>query len=341
MFKGEKMLKEEVLETINKYNLIEEGDKIVLGVSGGPDSISMLNILYELKEKLKIEIFVAHINHGLRENAKIDEEFVKNYCSQRNIQCFVLNAKVGKIAQEHKTGLEETGRKVRYDFFNEVMKKTGSNKIAIAHNMNDNAETIIMNIVRGTGISGLRGIEAKNGNYIRPLIESKREKIEQYCEDENLNPRHDESNDVNIYTRNKVRNIVIPYIKKELNPNIIDTLDRLSKIAKDDIDFLNAETEKAYNNVLLEENLNVYNEEKKATIILDLKRFNNENKAIQKRLILYSINKIFGSTQGVERIHVEDMIKLCNNNIGNKYLTPNKKTKIVIKNKKIYIEGTK
>ena len=331
------MLKEEVLETIKKYELIKEGDRIVLGVSGGPDSISMLNILYELKDELKIEIFVAHINHGLRENAKIDEEFVKDFCKKRSIECFVLNAKVGELAQESKTGLEETGRKVRYDFFNEIMKKTNSNKIAIAHNMNDNAETIIMNIVRGTGLSGLKGIEAKNGNYIRPLIESKRETIEAYCDKENLNPRHDESNDINIYTRNKVRNVVIPYVKRELNPNIIDTLDRLSKIAKDDIDYLNQETEKAYREVVLEENSN----EKNTIIVLDLKKFNNENKAIQKRLILYSISRIFGSTQGIERIHVEDMIKLCNNNIGNKYLTPNKKTKIVIKNKKIYIEGVK
>lgn len=343
------MLKENVIETIKKYNLIEDGDKIVLGVSGGPDSLSMLNILYEISNKSSIEgafkknieIFVAHINHGLRENANIDEEFVKNFCKEKNIECFVLNANVGKLAQEEKRGLEETGRDVRYKFFDEILEKTNSNKIAIAHNMNDNAETIIMNIVRGSGLSGLKGIEAKNGKYIRPLIESKREEIEQYCNEQNLNPRHDESNDINIYTRNKVRNIVIPYIKKELNPNIIDTLDRLSKIAKDDLEFLDTETEKAYNLAVLEENIDVYNKEKKATIILDLKKFNKENKAIQKRIILYSINKIFGSTRGIERIHVEDMIKLCNNNIGNKYLTPNKKTKIVIKNKKIYIEGTK
>ena len=335
------MLKEEVLETIKKYHLIEAGDKIVLGVSGGPDSLSMLNILYELKEELKIQICVAHINHGLRENAKVDEAFVKEFCEKRNIDCYVLNAKVGEIAQKEKRGLEETGREVRYQFFDEVQEKTGSNKIAIAHNMNDNAETIIMNIVRGSGLAGLIGIEARNGKYIRPLIESKRETIEEYCEEEKLNPRHDESNDVNIYTRNKVRNVAIPYIKEELNPNIIDTINRLSKIAKDDLDYLELQTQKAYETIVLEENFNVYNEEKKATIILDLKKFNQENKAIQKRIILYAITKIFGSTKGIERIHVEDMIKLCNNNIGNKFLTPNKKTKIVIKNKKIYLEGAK
>lgn len=194
------------------------------------------------------------------------------------------------------------------------------------------------------GLSGLKGIEEINGIYIRPLIECDREEIEKFCEEEKLNPRHDESNDENIYTRNKLRNVAIPYIKKELNPNIIDTIIRLSDIAKDDINYLSIQTKNAYENMLFKESFskeNVYNNEKEAKIILDLKKFNNENKAIQKRVILYAINELFGTTKGIEKIHIEDIIKLCNNNIGNKFLTPNKKTKIVIKNKKIYIERLK
>ena len=340
------MLKEKVLETIKKHNLINDGDRIVCGVSGGPDSISMLNILNEVKnEKIyDFEIFVAHVNHGLRENAKIDERYVLDYCKNNNIECFVLNANIKEEAEKQKRGLEETGRIMRYDFFDKVLKETNSNKIAIAHNSNDNVETIIMNIVRGTGLSGLKGIEAKSGIYIRPLIESSRELIEEYCNKESLNPRHDESNDENIYTRNKIRNIAIPYIKQELNPNILETITRLSEIAKDDLNYLDLQTQNAYKDMCVEEkNIteNVYNVEKEATIILDLKKFNKENKAIQKRIILYSINKIFGTTKGIEKIHIEDIIKLCNNNIGNKFLTPNKKTKIVIKNKKINIIGLK
>ena len=168
--------------------------------------------------------------------------------------------------------------------------------------------------------------------------------IEEYCEKENLKPRHDESNDENVYTRNKIRNIVIPYVKKELNPNFLETITRLSDIAKDDLDYLEIQTKNAYKDMCIEEkNIteNVYNVENEATIILDLRKFNSQNKAIQKRIMLYSINKIFGSTKGIEKIHIEDIIKLCNNNIGNKFLTPNKKTKIVIKNKKIYIIGLK
>ena len=369
------MLEQEILKTINKYNLIESGDKIVLGVSGGPDSICMLNILNKIKKDLKFDIVVAHINHGIRENAKYDEEFVKKICEKMEIKCFILHAKVKEIAEKEKRGIEEAGRIVRYNFFNEIMYKTNSNKIAIAHNANDNAETIIMNMIRGSGTNGLKGIDAKNGVYIRPLIKIQREDIEKYCKENNLKPRHDESNDENIYTRNKIRNIAIPYIKLELNPNIIDTLNRLSDIAKEELDYIKIQTEKVYEDICLYENIlvkDVYNKEDKSKITLDtqkeykyvtnniynelenlidnkesefiilnLKKFNEEHITIQKRIILYSINKLFGSTKGIEKIHIDDIIKLCNNNIGNKFLTPNKKIKIVIKNKKIYIIAKK
>ena len=339
------MLGEKVFETIKKYNLIDNGDKLVLGVSGGPDSITMLDIINKIKmnNKIKFDFVVAHVNHGLRENAKLDEEYVKDFCKKIDAECYYFSANVKLLSLKEKKGLEETGRKVRYDFFNKILKETNSNKIAIAHNANDNVETIIMNIIRGSGLGGIKGIEPINNIYIRPLIEINRAEIEKYCEDEKLNPRHDESNEDNTYTRNKIRNIVIPYIKKELNPNIIDTITRLSLIVKDDIDYLEKETEKEYNNICVEESIekDVCNSKNSAKITLDLKKFNLLEKAIQKRIILYVINKLFGSTQGIERIHIEDMIKLCNNNIGNKYLTPNKKTKIVIKNKKIIIERIK
>ena len=332
------MLKDDVLETIKKYELIESGDRIVLGVSGGPDSICMLKILNELKSKLKFEIFVAHVNHGIRENAKIDEEYVLDFCNKIGIECFVLKTNIKEIAQKNKMGLEEAGRKVRYDFFNEIMIKTKSNKIAIAHNSNDNVETIILNILRGAGPSGLKGILPKNGIYIRPLIEAKREEIEEYTK--SLNPRHDESNDENEFSRNKVRNIVLPYIKKEFNPNIIDTVKRLSELVSEESEYLEQETGKIYKEILIEEknlDFEVYNSENKPTIILDLKKFNLQNNVIAKRIILFAINKIFKTTRGIEKIHIDDIIKLCKKGEGNKYLTPNKYTKVMIKNNKIVI----
>ena len=333
-----------VLETITKYNLIESGDKIVLGVSGGPDSICMLEILNKLKENLKFDIVVAHINHGLRENATIDEQYVENYCKKLNVEYYVLKVNLREYAQNNKFGLEEAGRKVRYDFFDEVLEKTNSNKIAIAHNKNDRVETIILNILRGSGVLGLKGIDVKNGKYIRPLLEIERKEIEDFCEKNNIEPRIDESNFENEYSRNKVRNVVIPYIKEEFNPNIIETITRLSDIVSEENDLLEEETKKEYQNLLIKEiNLkeNVYNKDEESIIVLDLKQFNILNKVLKKRIILYAIKKIFGSTKNIEKIHLEDIIKLCNNNIGNKYLTPNKNTKIVIKNKQIHISSIK
>lgn len=345
MVKNEEVVKK-VVNTIKKFNLINEKDKIVLGISGGPDSICMLTVLNEIKNQkiIDFDFVVAHINHGLRENAKIDEEYVKDFCKKLNIEFFVFHADINKMAKEEKLGSEEAGRKVRYEFFDEVMKKTFSNKVATAHNLKDNAETIIMNIMRGSGTKGLAGIEKiKDNKYIRPLIELSREEIEEFCKVNELNPRHDESNDENIYTRNKIRNIVLPYIEKEFNPNIVKTLSRLSEIIIEENEFINKETEKAYKNILIEEifenniNKNEYNNKKMTKIILDNKKFNNCELIIRKKVIFYSIEKIFGTTQGIEKIHVDDVIKLCENNIGNKFLTPNKKTKILVKNSKIYI----
>ena len=325
-------MKNKVLETIRKYKLIENNDKIVLGVSGGPDSIAMLNILDDIKNdeniKLNFTIIVAHINHLIREEAKQDEEYVKEFCKERNIEFYSKSIDVQKIANTNKIGTEEAGRNVRYEFFDEVLIKTNSNKIAIAHNKNDKIETIIMHILRGSGINGLKGIEPKREKYIRPLIECERNQIEEYCQKENLNPRIDKTNFENIYTRNKIRNVVIPYIKKEFNENIINTMDRFSNLITEEDKYIENQVKDIFNDIKLEENEN--------QVVLQLKLFNLQEKVIKSRLILYTITRIFGSTNGIEKIHIEDIIKLCNNNIGNKYLTPNKKIKVLVKNHKIY-----
>ena len=332
-------MKEKVLETIQKYNLIEPGDKVVLGVSGGPDSMAMFYILKEFSQKMNFEIVVSHIHHGIRKEATADEQYVEKWCKKLGVPFFVLHSKVEELAKAQKLGVEETGRKVRYEFFNQVVEKVGANKIAIAHNKNDNAETIIMNILRGSGSKGLCGIDAKQGKIIRPLIEISREEIEEFCTQANLEPRIDITNFENEYTRNKIRNIVIPYIKKEFNPNIVNGLERLSEIMKEQEEYIQSEAEKRYKNILIEEIKSEGNEYN--SIVLDLKKFNALPKIIEKKIILLAIQNIFGTIKRVEKIHLEDIMKLCSNNIGNKYLTPNKNLKIVIKNKQIHINKSK
>ena len=323
------MLEEKVLQTIVKNKLIQNGDKIVIGVSGGPDSIALLDVLIKLQNKIKFDITVAHINHMIRDEAIDDQKYVEQYCKNKKIKCFVKQAKVEEVAKNQKIGTEEAGRNLRYEFFNEILEKTNSNKIATAHSKNDNAETVLMNILRGSGTSGLKGIQAaRDDKYIRPLIECERKEIEEYCNENNLEPRIDKTNMENIYTRNKVRNLLIPYIQREFNPNIIEALNRLSQIASMENEYFKLQTIKIYNEIK--------EEETKEQITLNLKKFNSQKLVIKNRIVLYTINRLFGSSSGIEKIHLQDIIKLCGNNIGNKFLVPNKKVKVLVKSGKIF-----
>lgn len=331
------MFKEKILDTIIKYKLIEKGDKLVIGVSGGPDSISLLNVLYEIKhdENIEFDFVVAHINHNIREEAKSDEEYVIEFCKKRDIEVYVLSIDIKSLAKQRKKGTEEVGRIERYNFFENILEKTDSNKIATAHTANDNAETVLMNIIRGSGTSGLKGIKPiRNNKFIRPLIETTREKIEEYCAIKKLNPRIDKTNFENNYTRNKIRNILIPSIEETFNPNIIDCINRLSRIADEEDEYIESVVIDEYTEIRISEQEN-------KEIVLDLKKFNSKNMVIKKRLILYTINRLQGNVQGIGKIHIDDLIKLCEKNLGNKYLTPNKHIKVLVKNKKIYFNYIK
>ena len=366
------MLEKEVLTTIKKYNMINKGDKVVIGVSGGPDSITLLNVLNKFKEKLNIKIYVAHINHSIRKEADEETEYVREFCKKIDVEFFFKKIDVESEAKKLKIGTEEAGRNIRYAFFEEVAEKVGANKIATAHNSNDNAETVLMNIIRGTSISGLKGIEKMRDNkFIRPLIETTRATIEEYCRIEKLSPRYDKSNKENIYTRNKIRNLLIPYIQKEFNPNIIEGINRLSNIAEEEERFINSMVEEEYKRIVIVEKNNntkpnntnyivqkskkqnanniiekiekdvittniAKTEEEEIRAILNLKEFNELDNVIKSRLILYTISKLYGGAVGIEKIHIDDIIKLCENNIGNKYLTPRKGIKIYVKKGKIF-----
>ena len=338
------MLEDKVIKTMKKYNMIESGDKVVIGVSGGPDSMTLLNILNNLVENFNIKIYVAHINHMIREEADEETEYVKEFCEKIGVEFFSKKINVDEEAKKQKIGTEEAGRNIRYQFFEEVAKKVEANKIATAHNSNDNAETVLMNIIRGTSVSGLKGIEkVRDGRFIRPIIECNRQEIEEYCKVKNLNPRYDKTNNENIYTRNKIRNLLIPFLQKEFNPNIIECINRLSIISAEQEQFLNRVVKNEYNKLLIsvnniETNSNIREKEKdsKDTIVLNLKEFNKLDYVIKSKVILYTISKVYGKTTGIEKIHIDDIIKLCNNNIGNKFLIPKKGIKVFIRKGKIF-----
>lgn len=330
-------IEDKVIEQIQKHNMLDENEKIVCAVSGGPDSMVMLDILYNLRKEnslgIKYEIVVAHVNHKIRKESDEELIYLKKYCEKRNIEFFFKEIEIEKYAKENKMGTEEAGRKVRYDFFYEVLSKTRSHKIAIAHNKNDKAETILLNVFRGTGVNGLKGIISKRNEIIRPILNVTREEVEKYAEEKELNPKIDETNSLDIYSRNKVRNKIIPYIKEEFNSNIIETLDRLSRIVEEQEEYINLEVESIYDNIVIKQ-------EKNIKVVIDLKKFNACQKIIKSKLILHCIGLVKGNVMEIENVNIEDVIKMCEKNVGNKYLKPTNGIKIGVENKQIYFVKT-
>lgn len=239
------MITDRVKSTILNNGLTEKGEHIVIGLSGGPDSVCLFHILYRLREEMDIRLHAVHINHGLRPGAADeDQRYAERLCAEYQVPCHSFSFDVNRIAKEKGISGEDAGRQVRYEsFFAEAEKITSETgcgvKIAVAQNMNDQAETVLMRILRGTGTDGLSGIEylrkEKNkGIIIRPLLDVSREEIEAYCREHQLEPQIDQTNLEPIYTRNKIRLELLPYLSEQYNPNMIAVLNRLSKIAKED-----------------------------------------------------------------------------------------------------------
>lgn len=229
-------------ENLKKSNIINKGDKLLLAVSGGADSMYLFYNFMDLKEDWNLDIIVCHLNHGIRETAKRDEDFVKKVCSDYEVICFTKTVNMDQYARENKLSSEEAGRILRYEFFRENSK---NRKILTAHNANDRVETVLFNIIRGTGLRGLSGISYVNDDVYRPLINIKRGEIEAYLHENNLKYFDDETNFEEIYTRNKIRLGLIPYLEK-FNPDIINSILRLSENAEEAENFIGKTIEENY-----------------------------------------------------------------------------------------------
>lgn len=217
------MLKK-VKQTIIRHRLLSTGDSVLVALSGGADSVCLLECLLALSGDLSLSVYAAHINHGLRgADSDGDEAFVRDLCEKHGVPLFVKRCDVHALAKETKTGTEEAGRNVRYAFFKEVMADNGISFIATAHHADDNVETVLMRLIRGTGPMGLGGIAYQNGNIIRPFLDVTREEIEAYLKENGFCYRNDASNNDTIYTRNRVRHTLIPLLTKQFNPSFSQT----------------------------------------------------------------------------------------------------------------------
>ena len=215
----------EILEKNRKDNLIVENDKIVVGFSGGPDSVFLVEMLMKLKKSINFDIVLVHINHLLRgENSDGDEKFSLEYGKKKGLQVFSRKINITVLGKKLGLTLEEAGRKARYDLFKEILRETGANKIALAHNKDDQLETFMFRLTRGAGLEGLEGIIAKRDMYIRPISEIYKKDIIKYLNDNNISYRIDETNFENEFTRNSIRLDLIPFIEKRYNPKFKDKL---------------------------------------------------------------------------------------------------------------------
>lgn len=311
-----KNIKKDFIKFILKNKLISENDKIVVGLSGGPDSICLLSLLNGIKEDFNITIVAAHINHMFRgEEAEKDEEYAKGICENNNIPFYSTKVNVSQYGKERGLSSESAGREVRYKFFSEILQKNNMNKIATAHNANDQAETILMRIMRGTGLEGLCGIPVKRDNtYIRPILFMSREEVEEYCMEKDLNPRIDKTNLERIYNRNKVRLDILPYMKSNFNKDIVETINRMGSIVQDDNEFIEHESKKYYN---------IFCVKNKSEISIKPDAFKLHS-AIINRVIRKAVNEVSGNKYDLEYKHITDIIELQSSKTGKKIDLPNK-----------------
>ncbi len=294
---------DKVREYILENELIEKGDNILVALSGGPDSVCLLHILARLKSEFNLRLGAIHINHLLRgEEAIEDENYTKDLCKSLEVESYVERIDIATIAEKEGQSIELAGREERYKAFNKIKEKFSYDKIAVAHNSNDQAETVLMRLMRGSGLEGLTGIKTKRGDgIIRPILCLNRNEIEKYCEEYKLEPRIDKSNYEKIYNRNKVRLDILPYMKENFNEDIIDTLNRMALLLQKDNEYLEDVATTAYNK---------YCEEKNNKIIVSKELFKDEKEAIITRVLKKSFKNISNSHKNFEMKHIVDIIDL-------------------------------
>lgn len=287
---------------IRKHQLISEGDKIIVSVSGGTDSTVLLDLMVELKSRMGIEIAVAHINHRLRGNeSEEDEKFVKSLSDSHGLECFVHSADTRAFIIEHKTSLQAGAREIRYKFLETVKILKNFTRVATAHNANDNAETVLFNLFRGSGANGLGGIPVKRGDIIRPLLFAERKEIEQYARLKSLQCREDSSNTRDYYTRNIIRHSTIPQLQEKINPAVVQTLNRTAEILQQMNYFINKEVKLLYSNIA-----KTFERDK---LVLDILKLKNTLLFVRENVIITALKEFVGGETDYNKVHaIMDLI---------------------------------
>lgn len=307
-------MRNKVMNLLMNHNLLEKGDRVLVAVSGGPDSVSMLHVLKELSVTLELQLFVFHLDHRVRgESSLEDARFVKELAAGMGIPSFILSFDVPRYRRIFGMSLQEAARKVRLRLLARTAEKIKAPKIALGHNSDDQVETILMRIIRGSGPEGLTGMSmisklpvpgAKKALLIRPLLEISREEIERYCRENKLTYRKDSSNLKAVYRRNKIRLELIPYLEEQYNPRIREALLNMSRTLNRENVFMEEQAHLAFPELLLEESM--------GRVILRSPPVIKLHPALQVRIFRIALNRLKGNLSAVEYKHIESILKLLN-----------------------------
>ena len=282
---------QEMHRFISEQNMIDAGETVLVAVSGGADSLALLYTLHELQKHIHCHLHVVHLNHRLRDNSSEDADFVHKHATRLELPFTCHTVDVSRLAEEWKLSIETAGRKARYAFFDSISTDVGATKVALGHQQDDISETVLMNLIRGGGTDGLKGISPiRDDKYIRPLTIFTRQEIDVYLKSINLIPREDPTNTDNRYLRNRIRHELLPLLERDYNPNIRVGLSRAAAIIGSESDYLDELTREAFNRCLLDES-------KHSSIVLSRDIFLNYHIAIQRRIIRQAVSEAQGTTQ--------------------------------------------
>ncbi len=315
-------LRQHVFDFIQREGLIQGGEALLVGVSGGPDSVCLLHILHQLREALRVSLHVAHLDHRLRgADSAADAVYVSRLAQRLGIAATVEQSDVKAYRKERRLSLEQAAREVRYDFFCEVAESVGAKRIALGHTQDDQVETILMHLVRGTGLAGLRGMQPisawqkRHGGallVVRPLLEVARAQTEEYCRAHNLEPRSDFSNFSPSFLRNRLRHELIPLLRS-YNKNISAALLRTARAAADDLSFLEAQVSQVWQQVVTEQ---------PNGLLLNTEALLSLHPSLRRHLLRRALAVLLGDLADIESIHIEKMMEALSKPAGKRLSLP-------------------
>ena len=317
----EASLEQRVMGFIKEQHLASGWEKLLVAVSGGPDSVCMLHVLLKLKKELGIDLHVAHLDHQLRgSESEADAQYVADLAQSLGLPCTIGHRDVKQYHASHHVTLEEAAREVRYAYLAEVARSIGVERVAVGHTVDDHVETILMHLIRGSGIGGLQGLKPVNRwqhsegsiEIVRPLLKVSRQETADYCKEQDLKPRLDTSNLALASQRNRIRHELLPLLES-YNPQVAEALQRNARIAGYDIDYLDREVERLYGNIVRKQ---------ENTLILSKKDLLALHPALKRHLLRTCTEKLLGSLMDIEERHIEEILETSSKPAGKRIDLP-------------------